>query len=294
MSLTSLVAKVQNVVYGSGLGEKPALRIGNADSAESISGSLITFALASGEADKVKPGNILSVYGGTYSATSENAHVLYVTSVSSTTTETVTAVNGYLGSPAASTDDLDGVILAQNATWTDHEIIQAINTVIDQLLYPWVYQMADATIANPDLRFGQETVGDEVEEIIAAWQVIGSEKVAVPVSRQPIDIDFGTSRMAEFDWVNGSTGYYTYISKYTIDTLPSDLESLVALGAAAVLLGAALSETTLEATKKDNAEAVSQRGSAADRIWRDFLTLRSNVQETLARRRPQRIFIDRG
>lgn len=280
------------MVYGSGLGEKPSLRLAASDAGESVSGPLVTFALAAGEVDYVKPGNILSVFGADY--TTDEAHVLYVTSVSSTTTETVTAVNGYLGSTAVAAGNLDSLVLAQNATWSDHEIIQAINTVLDSLLWPWVYAIGDTTVASPNLVHGQETLGDEVEEIIAAWQVIGTEKMAVEVSRQPIDIDYGTSRMAEFCWINGSTGYYTYVSRYTLATLPSDLESMVAIGAAAVLLGAALSETSLEATKKDNAEAVSQRGGVADRLWRDFLTLRVNVTESLGRRRPQRIYIDRG
>jgi hypothetical protein len=68
----------------------------------------------------------------------------------------------------------------------------------------------------------------------------------------------------------------------------------VALGASAVLLGASMSEATLGSTKKDNTEAADRRGSAADRIWRDFLTLRQNMSEELGRRQPNQIYINRG
>lgn len=290
MALSDLINRVRGLLYGSGLGEKPALRIANANANETVSGSLVTFALATGEAAKVKPGNVLGVYSP---AAAANAHVVYVTAVASST-GTVTGVNGYLGSPAVASDSLDGKVLTQNAPWTDHEIIQAIDSVTDSLLWPWVFTIADESVASPNLVHGQEAVAAGVEEIIAAWQVLSSEMVHVNFSRQPFDTD-GGDRLAYFEWMDSSTGYYTYIEKLPgAATIGSNFYHLVALGAAALLLGGALVETSLEATKKDNAEAMTQRGSAGDRLWRDFLTLRANMSEELGRRRPQRIYIDRG
>jgi hypothetical protein len=69
---------------------------------------------------------------------------------------------------------------------------------------------------------------------------------------------------------------------------------MIAMGAAALLLGAHVAETTIEATKKDNAAAVEQRRSVGSLLWRDFLTLRQNHHEELIRRVPQQIVISRG
>ena len=69
---------------------------------------------------------------------------------------------------------------------------------------------------------------------------------------------------------------------------------IVATGSAAILLGASVAETSLEATKKDNAQAIGGRAQAGSLVWRDFLTLRQNLSEELSKRLPQRIYIDRG
>jgi hypothetical protein len=203
-----------------------------------------------------------------------------------------------LGSPTITASDLDSALLEQNATWTDYEIFQAIDTVVANYLWPWVWDEVTATITSPDLASYQDEVPAEVEEITHAWQIIGPHKEMIPVSRQPWRVHStlsSTGKLAEFGYINGSTTYYTYRAKYLeADEADTELTHLIATGAAALLLGASLAEATLDSTKKDNIEAVGQRGSAADRIMRDFLTLRQNMSEEQGRQNPQRIYIDRG
>jgi hypothetical protein len=263
-----------------------------ADAGETISGQTVSFNLLADEGAKVKAGRTLSVYDPD---TEADAHVVYVLSI---TTDAVTAVNAWLGSPTITASDLDSALLEQNAMVTNFEIFEAIDTVIANMLWPWVFDVVTATISAPDLVDGQEAVPAEVEEIVSAWQIIGPTAHNIAVTRQPWEVHTSVAtngKLATFDWINGSTGYYTYRAKIVeADEADTELTHLIALGAAALCLGASISETTLESTKKDNAEAVSQRGAAGDRLMRDFLTLRQNMSEELGRRGPQRILYNRG
>ena len=295
MALAAIVHRVRTIVYGAGMGERPAIRRAHtAATVSSTSGGLATFYLSSTtEGGYVSAGDILSVYDP---ADEADAHVFYTLSVSSSS---ITAINGYDGGPAVSAStDLDSALFEQNPLATGFEIFEAIDTVVANWLWPWVFDVVTATVTTPDLVDGQHAVTSEVEEIISAWQVIGSTTHLIPVSRQPYEVHTtlaSTGKLATFDWINGTTGYYTYKAKFVeADEADTELTHLIATGAAAILLGASLSEATLESTKKDNAEAVAQRGSAGDRVMRDFLTLRQNMSEELGRRLPNRIYHNRG
>ena len=162
-----------------------------------------------------------------------------------------------------------------------------------------MYNVEGATIASPDLVDGQEAVASEVEEIIHAWQVIGPTMWTIPASpRIPLEVATAlksTGKLVTFDWVDGSTGYYEYRSKLVeADETTIELTHLVATGAAALLLGASISETTLERTKKDNVEAAGSRSAAAQSVWRDFLTLRQTMSEELSKRLPNQIYVNRN
>lgn len=282
-------------MYGQGLGEAPAIRVGGSDASESVSGQRITFGLDTDQGDKVKPGNVLSVWDP---ETEADAHVIYVTSISG---DVITGVNGYLGSPkvaGSDSGDLDNALFEQNALVTSYEIFEAIDTVVNNMLWPHVYDVVTATIASPDITYGTEALPAEVEYIISAWQKVGGQEYLIPVSRQPyvVHSDLATnSKLATFDWINGSTGYYTYQAKYAeADEADTELTQLIALGAAAVCLGASLSETSLSVTKKDNIEASDRRGQVADRVYRDFLTLRQSMQREQELRLPNKIVVSRG
>ena len=287
-TLADVVSRTRSILYGAGLGEKPPIRQAAADALETTTGQTTVFAMLAGEGAKVKNSDVLSVYDP---STEDDAHVVYVLS---TATDTITGVNSYLGSPTITAGDLDSALFEQNAAWTGYEIFQAIETVVDSLLWPYIYKLTSATIASPDLVDGQEAVAAGTEVITHAWQIIGSTNHPVAVSpRQPLEVSTSlasTGLMATFDWIDGSTGYYEYREKVDVTAHAR----LIALGAAGLLLGGSLAEATLERTKKDNTEAVAGRGQAANAVWRDFLTLRQNISDELSKRLPQRIYIDRG
>ena len=295
MAIADLHQRIRQVVYGQGLGEKPSMRRAASNANESLAGEILTFSLLAGEGAKCNPGDVLSVY----TTTAADMHVLYVLSIS---TDVVTAVNGYNGSPlvvGSDSGDLDNVILEQRALVTSHEIDEAIDTVFANFLWDDVYDIVTATIASPNLVHGQEAVAAEVEEVISAWQIIGTEAIGIAVDPKiPYEVDStlaSTGKLVSFDWINGSTGRYAYRAKYTeSDEADTELTHLVALGAGALLLGTVLFEATLESTKKDNVPAVEQRGRVSSLIWRDFLTLRQNMSEEQSKRLPQRIYINRG
>lgn len=294
MAIADVAARVRQILYGTGQGERPALRIAASNANESTSGNLVTFSVVAGQGAKVAEDDILAVQ----TSVAADAHVIYVTGVS---TDAVTGINGYLGSPVvigSDSGDLDNAVLEQRPLVTSYEILEAVNTCIANLLWPHVYDIETASVSAPDITFGTEEVAATVEEIISAWQVHGGREWLIPVTRQPYDVHTSvssTGRLAVFDWLNGDTGYYTYRSKYAIaDEADTEITHLIALGAAAILMGASISETTIEPGKKDNMEAVSMRGSAADRVWRDFLTLRQSMAEDQIRRLPARIVFNRG
>lgn len=276
------------------MGEKPSIRLAAADALESFAAPLVSFALAAGEGAKVKVGEVLAVYSPTSAAA---AHVIYVTSISA---DTITGINGgMIGAPAVVASALDSVLFEQDPLVTSHEIHNAISTVTARFLWPDVYQIETKTIATPNLVDGQEAVAADVQEIMAAWQILGSTVHGVAFQRHVLDVDTAiksTGKIAEFDWIDGSAGYYTAKTKIDItdDDGTPDLTRLISTGAAALLLGGTFVETTLENTKKDNSDAVSQRTSVGGILWRDFLTLKSEYARELGRQNESRILVDRG
>lgn len=295
MALADIYSRVNSILYGSGLGGKPAVRITAANANESTSGQLVTFSVLAGEGAKIKPGNVLSVYKPTAEA---DAHAILVTSIA---TDAITGVNGWQGAPlvvGADSGDLDSTILEQNPLVLGFEIFEAIDTIMARFLWPDIYNVEIKTIANPDLVDGQEAVAADVKEILHAWQRIGSTNYPVPFERTPLEVHTtlaSTGLMATFDWFNGSTGYYTAKTKLVeADEATDELTHLIAVGAAALLLGASVVETTIDATKKDNIEAVSRRAQVGNTLWRDFLTMKQAYSQELGRDIPQRVVISRG
>lgn len=296
MALADIVTRTRSVLYGQDLGAKPAMRLAASNANESISGDTVTFTLDSNEGAKVSAGDVLSVWDPDAEA---DAHAVYVLSIS---TDTITGVNGYLGSPAivgADSGDLDDKVMEHNALATQFEIFEAIDTIFSHYLWPQVYDITQDTIASPNLVNGQEAVNAAAEEIINAFQVIGSDTVPVEFTRWPEDVNTSvksTGRMATFEWFNGSTGYYAYKEKLAeADESGDELTHMVATGAAALLLGASLVETSLQSSKEHAAEQMSRRSSTGNVLWRDFLTLKQNFAETLGRRGSANyVLINRG
>ena len=292
MAIADIHQRVRQVWLGQGLGEKPALRRAAADALENISGDILTFDVLAGEGAKIKAGHVLSVL----TTVEASMHVVYVLDVS---TDTLTCVNGYLGSPVVADTNLDGVVFEQNPVSTAYEIDEAIDTVMARFLWPHIYDIVTAEITAPNLVNGQEAVPADCEEIISSWQIVGPHRHSVAVSPKiPLEVDTtlaSTGKLVRFEWFTSTTGRFTYRAKFLeADEADTELTHIIALGTAALLLGGTLMETTVESTKKDNAVAVGQRAQAGSLIWRDFLTLRQAMSEEQSKRLPQRIYIDRG
>lgn len=297
MALKDIYTDVRRILYGQGLGETPAIRITASNANETTAGDLVNYTLDTGEAEKVKIGNTLAVHSPDSAST---AFVTYVLAVN-TTSDVITAVNGTLhGAPAiagADSGDMDDRILEQNPLVTSHEIHSAIEAIIEQYLWPDVYDIESKTITAPDLIDGQEAVPADTEEILAAWQIIGPTNERIAFQRHPDNVSTSlasTGRQAAFDWIDGSTGHFQAKVKITNATTNSAIQRLIATGAAALALGGTITEATVENTKKDNADAVAQRNQVSGLLWRDFLTTKQELARELGRDNESQVLIDRG
>lgn len=294
MAIADIHQRIKQILYGQGLGEAPSLRRAAANANEGLTGQVANFDVLAGEGAKIKAGNTLSAY----TTVAADMHVFYVLPIA---TDTITVVNAYLGSPAivgSDSGDLDNFVLEQNPIATNFEIDEAIDTIMANMLWPQVYDVVEATITTPDLVDGQEGVVAEAEWIHYAYQIIGPTAVPIhftPQTRTVATAIVSTGKLATFQWINATTGYYQYRAKFAeADEADTELTRLIALGAAALLLGGALIEAAIEGTKKDNVEAISQRQAIGSSLWRDFLTLRQGMSEELGRRLPNQIIVNRG
>lgn len=280
MALTDIVERVKDLLYSSSVGEKPPLRIASSSAAESVSGPLLTFNVASNEGQEIKAGDILSVRSASGLAT---AFVLYVTSIS---TDAITCVNGYVGTDVAGADsgELDNAVLEQNApsSATEYAIIKSIEAVFDGLLYPHVFIMGTETIT-PDLAILQSEVPATTEKVRTAYQEIANVVQAIPVDLEK-DLHTtlsSTGKLVQYGASDGSTVYLTVEKRYlSSDTLPEDVEACVATGSAALAMGGDVAAANMARASKD-----SQRRGERDitnTLWRDFLTMRQAISERLS------------
>ena len=276
MSAADIVQRVKAHVYGQGVGEHPTIILGAADASETVSAPTIAFDVADGT--QVQAGDILSVVDA---ADAASAFMLYVLSVS---TNTVTALMGYFGSPSPTTaDDLDGAVFEVNPVKSEWLMWQKVETTIDTLLWPVVYKPNTQSIT-PNLATGQNEIAATVMDILGAQQQIAGIWENIPFSLD-IDVDTNvssTGNLVSVGAIDGSTVYLKTIERYAAsDTMSSALEECIALGAAAQILGATRSSTDLEASSKDS----QFRGSRnpAQQLWQDFITLRSSLNDDLAK-----------
>jgi len=276
MATTDIVQRVKAHVYGQGVGEHPTIILGAADASETVSAPTIAFDVADGT--QVQAGDVLGVVNA---ADADSAFVLYVLSVS---TNTVTALMGYFGSPSPTTaDDLDGAVFEVNPVKSEWLMWQKVETTIDTLLWPVVYKPNTQSIT-PNLATGQNEIAATVMDILGAQQQIAGIWENIPFSLD-IDVDTNvssTGNLVSVGAIDGSTVYLKTIERYAAsDTMSSALEECIALGAAAQILGATRSSTDLEASSKDS----QFRGSRnpAQQLWQDFITLRSSLNDDLAK-----------
>jgi len=271
MARLDYINRCKMILYGQGLGEKPSMRQVAADAAETIAANTVAFSMIAGEGAKIKPGHVLSSVGAT---TTTTAYVLYVLSVA---TDVVTALRTYRGSPdaGASADLLDGLVLEQQPLRTEHDINVMVDTVFSSLLWDSTYFIDNTTSIAPDPLYGQVALAANVEDLVGAWQIIAGENVTIPfnVDRNLHTTVSANAVMGTFDQWDNSTIFLTFIRKLAIgdETADNALVEMVATGASALLLGASVSDTVQERSKKDSQ---NRSRDVASNLWRDFLALR--------------------
>jgi hypothetical protein len=279
MADKDIVQRVKSLLYGTALGEAPPIvQLANEPVDGSSVGTTVTVTfLDATEAGKVEAGDILSVYNA---ATADDAHSIYVLSKSGTA---VTGVNGYWGSPLVADGDLDDALLELNPLRAEHFLFQAVESVFATFLWPDVLKYNQRSVT-PSLKDYQVDVPAAVEQILSAWQIVGDTRYTIPFKlAKDLETNLtATGNMGEFYAIDGSTVYYTTEERYlSDDTLSEALTHCIATGAAALALGASISETKLAQSGKNS----ETRGdsSVADKLWREFVTLRSALADDIAR-----------
>lgn len=291
MALADFVATTRDILEGQGLGESPPLRPCAAAASVSVTGDQVSFALATGEGDKVSPGDVLSHPSPTDAT---KAYCFYVLSVA---TDTLTCYNGYKGAPAIanSSTDLNSSVLYQNPTHLEHKVHDRINTIFARMLYPQVFYLDTYQITSPNLGSCEDELPADLEDIKSVYQIVGDDRYGIPYSfDKPVDTAISsTGVIGYFDYVDGSTAYVTYLRKLAIaDDANEDIHELVCTGAAALLAGASVSETDVERAKKDSQNR--QPESAAQVLWRNFITLKRQMSDELSRDTVTHFFVERG
>lgn len=278
MADIDIIQRARATLYGQGVGEKPSIVLAAANANETVTAPKIVFDLDAGSGSSVGAGDILSVIDA---ATEAAAYVLYVLSVS---TDEVTALMGYFGSPSPTTASvLDGAVFEINPLKTEFLIWNKMQAVFSTMLYPQVYKYATQSIT-PDLSDYQVELPATVEEIEDAKQEIGGEWLPIAWNIQKhVHTDISsTGVLGELYAFDGSKVKLVTRERYTSsDTLSAALEECVATGTAALVLGAARSSTDLEAASKDS-QFRGQR-NPADELWRDFVSLRASLNEDLSK-----------
>lgn len=274
----------RDILYGTGLGEKPSLRVGSGTA--TVTGSTAVFDVDDG--DLVRPGDILTNYGATSTA---DAYSFYILSIS---TDTVTCVNGYEGAAIANGASVAGMIFEVMPLVSQWKIYESIDVIIDRFLWPEVFDITQDT-ATPDLTTGQVDLDSADEEILNAWQVIGSETVPVSfyLQKNMSTTLFASGNMGAFDFIDASTLYYSAKRRVTASsTGDTALLNMIGTGAAAVCLGGTVVETTLDSSKKDSQERGGRDVGLT--LWRDFMSQKQLYSEDLSRDTVQNFVIERN
>lgn len=291
MARIDYVGAVKAVLYGQGMGEQPSIVQAAADAAETITSPKIVFNLLAGEGSKIRAGDVLSFLSA---SDSTKAYALYVLSLS---TDAVTAMMQYRGSPIVVADALDGGLFEVDPLVVEHEIHSAIDTVFARMLYPQCFKFAQSSIT-PDLSTGEVELNALDMEVLSAKQVIGGQTYIVPsgLERNLHTTVSSTGVLGTFDFADSSTTYVTTKRKLALGdedaSTPIDIVKMVATGAAALLLGATITESELERSKQDDQNR--RLPTAAQIAWRDFLTLKKAFAEEISRDGVTKFLVNRG
>lgn len=292
MARADIVGECHSILYGSHFGEKPAMRRGAASAAVTVSGSTAVFTLLAGEGASCRAGDVLAAYSPS------DKTKCYVFLVISIATDTVTCYNGYQGAPAIAnaSADLNSAILEQNPTVTMYEMQKKVETIFAGHLFSAGVFKWNTYAITPNLATGQVALNAAVKEIIACHQLVGGAAVPVPcaIQRRLHTTLSATAVLGEFDFYDASTCYLATREKLDEDDSTHDaaVTAIAGMGAAALCLGASISERSMEPSNKDN-QAEGQRADPASLLWRDFLTMRDEYARDLGDEYAQEISVQR-
>jgi hypothetical protein len=245
-----------------------------------VSGSVVTFNLLAGEGAKCRAGDVLSMY---YPSDKAKCYVFLIISLS---TDAVTAYNGWQGAPAIAnaSADLNSAILEQNPAVTMHEMHKKVEAIFAGHLWSSGIFKWNTYAVTPDLSTGQVELNAAVKDIVSAYQIVSGAAFPVPFAfqRRLHTTVTSTGVLGEFDFYDASTCYISTREKLDEDDSTHDASvlAMAGTGAAALCLGANISERTMEPSNKDN-QAEGQRQDPAALLWRDFLTMREEYARDL-------------
>jgi hypothetical protein len=243
--------------------------------------------MVAGQGGKLRDGHVLYAYNP---ADADASYGFYVLSVS---TDTVTAVNGYEGAAIANSASMPALLEHQSPI-SPAKIHNAIDDIIDGYLWPQIYDVeADSFTAN--LTTFQSAGDARDEKVLRAWQVIGSTlyQVGVNVSHDVDTSLFATGVMLSYDVVVPGTIYYSATRKVSLaNSTNTQLEQLIAKGAAALVIEGAAPSTEWETSKNDARER--RDTNSPQKLWQSFYTAKREFASQLAQQNISEFRYDRG
>ena len=285
LSTSTIFSQVKNYLYNSGLGEKPSIRQGTGT--VTVSGDIVTFDLAAGQGGKIRAGHVLQVYNP---ADDTACYAFYVISVS---TDTLTCINGYEGSPTIANSAATPSLLEHQPPVLDAAIFRFIDQIVDSYLYPDVYDVFTDSFT-PNLVSGQTAADADDMHIIRAWQSLGGIVYQIPckvVHNMPTSL-FATGKMLQYNVPYGASVGYSAARKVSLtNSTNTALEDLIAKGAAALALESTEASTQWESAKNDARE---RQGSPSRQMWQAFMLSKQSFANELAQETHTEFEIDRG
>lgn len=166
--------------------------------------------------------------------------LVITTGAADSTTNKITMVRGQDGT--AGTEHILATAVLIKPRFTNAEIIDAISTVIDNLLWPKIWVPAETTLAYQSTNDYFSPTLPGIDEIGLAYQLVsgGFYKIAAELVRGPFadDANFPNGAIIISSTVDSSTIYLSVHLRPAVDNLDIEAENLTVAGASALLVEA--------------------------------------------------------